>query len=270
MTFQTELFPAEALGTAPSLHELATLTPVEEHGGIFFKRDDLFRIAGVCGGKVRTCYALAQGACGLVTAGSRASPQINIVAQIARALGVPCRAHSPEGALSPELLAAQSAGAEIIQHRAGYNSVIIARAKADAQAQGYTYIPFGMECWEAVKQTARQTSNIPVNAKRLVMPVGSGMSLAGVLHGLNDDGRTLPVVGVVVGAQPVKRLERYAPGNWQRMVELVLSGTDYHAPAADTVLGGVRLDSRYEAKCIPFIQPGDCLWCVGIRQTEAA
>ena len=86
-------------------------TPVQRRGELWFKRDDLFEVGGVYGGKVRTCYALAQGAAGLVTAGSRQSPQANIVAQIARVMGIPCRVHTPTGELSPELLAARAAGA---------------------------------------------------------------------------------------------------------------------------------------------------------------
>lgn len=46
-------------------------TPIQSIGGIWLKRDDLFEIAGVRGGKVRTCWRLSQGSVGLVTAGSR-------------------------------------------------------------------------------------------------------------------------------------------------------------------------------------------------------
>ena len=51
---------------------MTELTPIEEHGGFLVKRDDHFNVKGGsgCGGKVRTCWALAQGAEGLVTAGS--------------------------------------------------------------------------------------------------------------------------------------------------------------------------------------------------------
>ena len=58
-------------------------TPLQQVGNFLVKRDDLFEIAGVCGGKARTCWAMSQGAPGLVTAGSRSSPQANIVAHVA-------------------------------------------------------------------------------------------------------------------------------------------------------------------------------------------
>jgi 1-aminocyclopropane-1-carboxylate deaminase/D-cysteine desulfhydrase-like pyridoxal-dependent ACC family enzyme len=252
---------------APMLPDnMPDLTPIEPRGAYWLKRDDLWRVAGVPGGKARTCWALAQGATGLVTAGSRASPQVNIVAQIALRLGVPCRAHTPTGKLSSEVQAAKDAGAEIIQHGAGYNSVIVSRAKADAAATGYREIPFGMECQEAVTQTRRQVRAIPAAVKRIVVPVGSGMSLAGILHGLRDADIDLPVLGVVVGAEPYKRLDAYAPLFWRTLVDLVPAGVDYHK-AIDADVGGVKLDPHYEAKCVRHMLPGDMLWIVGIRAT---
>ena len=246
----------------------ARLTPVERAGAFWLKRDDLFEFAGVRGGKVRTCQHLAAGEHhGLVTAGSRASPQVNIVAQVAQALGLPCRAHCPQGELSPELLAAQAAGAEIIQHRAGYNSVIRARAREDAAARGWLEIPFGMECQAAVEQTASQVANLPPGIQRIIVSVGSGMSLAGILTGLERAGATVPVVGIVAGANPERRLDRFAPVWWRAMATLVPAGVPYHREAT-AALNGTRLDSIYEAKCVRFLQPGDLFWLVGIRATQ--
>lgn len=241
-------------------------TPIERHGDIWLKRDDLFEVAGVPGGKVRTCWHLAQGAPGLITAGSRSSPQVNIVAHIARKLGVPCRVHVPSGELKPELLAAQAAGAEIVQHRPGYNSVIVARAREDAQRTGWREIPFGMECEEAVRQTAGQVRDIPAGVRRIVVPVGSGMSYCGILHGLQEHRMRLPTLGVMVGADPRKRLERFAPVFPTSWPHLVPAGVDYHA-AVNERIGDVVLDPHYEAKCARFLEPGDLLWVVGIRQT---
>lgn len=251
-------------------------TPIEDRGGVLVKRDDLFAVGGVRGGKVRTCWHLSRGAVGLVTAGSRHSPQVNIVAHVARKLGIPCRIHVPSGKLSPEVVAARDAGAEVVPHLPGYNTVIVARAHADAVVRGWTEIPFGMECVEATRQTAHQVGNVaryiadnPGAVGRIVVPVGSGMSLAGILHGFCRHGVGTPVLAVRVGADPAKRLDRYAPSDWRRRVTVVETGVDYAIPAATTGLGGLTLDSVYEGKCIPFLSPGDLLWVVGIRQTEA-
>jgi 1-aminocyclopropane-1-carboxylate deaminase/D-cysteine desulfhydrase-like pyridoxal-dependent ACC family enzyme len=245
-------------------------TPIEEHGGYPVKRDDLFSIAGVRGGKVRTCWVLAeQSKVGLVTAGSRSSPQVNIVAHIAKRLDLPCRVHTPQGKLSPELEAAVATGADLVQHKAGYNSVIVARAREDAAARGWVEIPFGMECEAAVAQTSGQVGNLPLDIKRVVVPVGSGMSLAGIMTGLAKERPGLPVLGVKVGADPSKRLQKFGPlfGGGATLVD---SGTDYAKPADECFLGDLLLDPHYEAKCIPFLEPGDLLWDVGIRQTSEA
>ncbi len=241
------------------------LTPIEEGDGIWLKRDDLYETAGVKGGKARSCWHLAHGAKGLVTAGSRESPQVNIVAHIAAELGIGCRCHVPSGPLLPEVEAAKRVGADIVQHRPGYNSVIKARARSDARSRGWREIPFGMECDEAIEQTALQVKKIPKKVERIVVPVGSGMSLAGILHGLYRNKLNLPVLGVVVGADPTKRLDKYAPANWRDICELKHSDVDYHKEKH--VEFPIALDPIYEAKCVQFLRDGDLFWIVGIRQS---
>jgi len=174
----------------------------------------------------------------------------------------------PTGQLTPELLAARAHGAEIVQHAPGRNTVIIARARADAAERGWLEIPFGMECEAAVEQTAAQAAQLPP-AARYVVPVGSGMSLAGILAGLDRAGNTTPVLGVVCGADPARRLDRWAPG-WRARCTLVGAGLDYHQHAPAAQLGALALDPVYEAKALPQLRAGDLLWIVGRRETLAA
>lgn len=249
-------------------------TPIEEHGGCFVKRDDLFRVAGVSGGKARTAYSIAREAsAGLVTAGARQSPQVNIVARIGAYLGLPVRVHVPSGELTPELRGAEAAGAELVQHSPGYTNVISARAREDAAERGWTLIPFGMEDDAAVRETRAQVRNLPLGIiPRIVVPVGSGMTLAGILWGLVDAGRAPgdpQVIGVRVGADPEKRLEKYAPPDWRERASIIEAWLPYEeeVPEADSYLGDLRLDPVYEAKALPVLDPGDLLWAVGIRQT---
>lgn len=266
-------------------------TPVQRVGPILVKRDDLFTVAGVRGGKARTCWHLAQGATGLVTAGSRSSPQVNIVAQIARQLAIPCQVHVPVGELSAEVQQAQEAGAKIVPHKPGYNSVIIARAKEAADKNAWRYIPFGMECWEAVSQTSLQVANLPdwgpQSYNRIVVPVGSGMTLCGVVHGMMQrwPGAPAPIVlGVWVGAVPFARLERYMPPPLAINVHVILRrfgvGTlgglrvgyaQAHQlggeRAAWFAQAGIVLDEYYETKAAEYLQLGDLFWIVGIRRS---
>ncbi len=120
-----------------------------------------------------------------------------------------------------------------------------------------------MECEEAVRQTSRQVRNLPRDAARLVVPVGSGMSLAGILWGMAEHGLDIPVLGVVVGAGPKKRLDKFGPPDWRERLTLTNAGVDHHE-AVEADVGGVKLDPHYEAKCARFLQSGDCLWlCIG-------
>ena len=54
------------------------LTPVELHNGIWFKREDKFKVFDVCGAKTRQAYYLISKSNKeeIVTCGSRVSPQI--------------------------------------------------------------------------------------------------------------------------------------------------------------------------------------------------
>jgi 1-aminocyclopropane-1-carboxylate deaminase/D-cysteine desulfhydrase-like pyridoxal-dependent ACC family enzyme len=122
-----------------------------------------------------------------------------------------------------------------------------------------------MECSTAVDQTRGQVMNLPDDIHRIVVPIGSGMSAAGVLWGLADHHLSVPVLGVVIGADPTRRLDRFAPPTWRMIMGLVPAGLDYHAEVRDATIGGVHLDGVYEAKCLPFLAAGDLLWIVGRR-----
>jgi 1-aminocyclopropane-1-carboxylate deaminase/D-cysteine desulfhydrase-like pyridoxal-dependent ACC family enzyme len=203
----------------------------------------------------------------LVTAAARQSPQSFIVASIAAGMGLPCRIHTASGSVTEELTRARQLNAELVFHLPGYNSVIIRRALNEAASTGWTLVPFGMDCSEAVLLAARQAANIPSAAKRLVVPVGSGMTLAGILAALRETGRRLPVVGIVVGADPTRRLDKWAPYGWRDLVKLLRSESPYKRSLTAIRVGQVALDPIYEAKCVPYLEEEDCLWVVGNRHT---
>lgn len=255
-----------------------TITPIEEYGGVFLKRDDLYVRGGACGGKARTCWHLAtsegapgligmahtlQPAKGLVTATARSSMQAQIVARVAHVLGVPARCHMPTGAKTEEMSCIEDSGGQLVQHRGGYTNVLVARAKADCgNRPGWRYIPFGLEDWAAVHCTKRQVQGIPPEVSRIVICIGSGMSAAGVLWGLQIQKLDIPVLGVRVGADPTRRLDKYAPARWRAAMEIVGASVPY-AKAIDASIGGVVLNAHYEAKCLEHVRHSDLLWVVG-------
>jgi 1-aminocyclopropane-1-carboxylate deaminase/D-cysteine desulfhydrase-like pyridoxal-dependent ACC family enzyme len=278
------------------------VTPLQQVGDFLLKRDDLFEVAGVRGGKARSCWAIAQGATGLVTASQRTSPQGKIVAHIARALGVGCRVYAPDAVkLGSELEAAKAAGADIRQYPAGRQRYLDKLAREDANTSGWRLIKLGMESEQAVQgmaaqalATVAQMNNQRITARRVVVTVGSGVSLAGILQGFAQADFTAPVIGVMVrsgrdkrpgkrlqkrldkGAPPdlrgrcelvsselKKRLDKWAPPDWRGRCELVPS--ELESDESATQLGNVQLHPIFEAKCIPFLKPGDLLWVIGSR-----
>lgn len=258
------------------------LTPIEIRDGVALKRDDLYCFAGIRGGKVRACRHLAglQDTDGLVTASARKSPQMQIVSRIAHRLGIPARCHTASGGMTPEMEDAVAHGGELVQHKPGYNSVIMQRAEADATERGWCYIPFGMEHREAMQCTRGQVRSIseaiedgtlPRPPKRIVITVGSGMSAAGVLHGLRDAGLKIPVLGVRIGADPTRRLGTFAPAMWRRDMRVVdVTPQHPYTEHVDADVGGLTVDGHYEAKAVQYIEPGDLFWIIGIRAEHAA
>lgn len=123
-----------------------------------------------------------------------------------------------------------------------------------------------MECIEAVRQTASQVVGIPSEVKRIVIPVGSAMSLCGLLHGLQEANIRIPVLGVSVGANPERVMKIYAPPGWEAYCTIIKSPADYHKEVHAS-LGSLILDPVYEAKCVPFLRSGDMLWVVGARKS---
>lgn len=254
---------------APST--LEAVTPIEEHAGVLVKREDLWSRGGARGAKARAAFeALSKpGVLGAISAGGRHSPQLERIAQMARELGLPARLHTSIGPETGETAVAAANGAELVRHNPGYMSVVRARAAEDAAAHpGWRFFPYGMECEEMIAQTARQAAALPADGwDRLVVPVGSGVTLSGILAGMAAAGIDKPVLGVKVGGEPAA-LDRNYP-RWTSRATLVDAEVPYETAIENNQLGGVALDPHYEAKCLPFLRPGDLLWTVGIRESAA-
>lgn len=260
-----EQSPAEDLETTD---DPQAITPVQRAGNIWLKREDSFRIGnGLAGAKERAIYAHALNNPDknrLITCGSRPSQQAARIGAVAEVLGWKATAHMPSGELTPPMQHARSLGVDIQQHAPGYLTVLKKRAEEDAEADpDALLIPFGVAIDEAVELARPQVSNIPEEAKRLVITVGSGTTLSGVLHGLKDRGLDMPVLGIRVGSDPEETLDRLAPEGWRDMVSLVDSPLAYEEEAPVTVYEGVELDPNYEAKAIEFLEEGDVFWIVG-------
>ena len=241
-------------------------TPIEYVDGIYVKREDKFEFNGLRGAKVRSALYLINKAIDLgykkiTTVGHRKSPQIQIVGEICKHFDLEFVGHTPQGEL-PEAFSNYN----IIQHKAGYNNVIAARChQYTLDHKDFYEIPFGMISRESILLTADEVFNIPLNSKRIVIPVGSGVNLCGVLLGFRKYKINIPITGVVVGMSPIPLLNKFAPFGWQNKVELVDAQVPYAKQIDNCIFNGIELDPVYEAKCVPFIKKGDLFWIIGIR-----
>lgn len=250
---------------------LNELTPIECVNGIYLKREDKFKFKDVCGGKARACCQLiqdgiAKGYTEFVTAGSRMSPQCELVSYLCEYFNVKCHLFMPKGKDTSVIENInKNKLSEIHRTKIGYNSVICKWSKDFAEENSFYYIPFGMECEENIKITQNQVLNIPNNINRIVMPVGSGMSFVSVLNGLTYYNKeNIEVVGISVGKDVTKTLQKYL--NTKNKYTIIKSELNYEQYAKEYTIGNVELDKIYEAKCIPFLKEGDLLWIVGKRK----
>ena len=257
----------EILGhDADHVDDPLVVTPIEERAGILVKRDDLFGVNGATGGKARAILEIAsfERAAALVGVGARTSPQIARVARVAQHLGIPARVHTGVGGDTEETMAAALAGATVVRHAPARLAVMRKRAADDSSG---VLIPWGAEHEITVKLAAYQTANVPLGIRRVVVPVGSGTTLAGVVRGLWD--RTdVSFLGVRMGADPAPVLDRYAPTGWRDRVHLV-SASQPFSERVPGALDGLPLDPVYEAKCLPWLRGGDLFWIVGGPQAPA-
>lgn len=257
----------------------AASTPVELIDGYFFKRDDLFSLPGnpdANGGKVRALMMTIAKAkpSGIVAVGDRTSTQLPRAAMVAKYFDIPCRLHTAVGDDTDGMATARALGAEIIQHSPGRLSQCKKWAHDDAAELHYLLIPWGNAMPEAILPTASQVANLKARKiKRLVVPCGSGFTLAAIMHGMEQFNVKLPILAIELGADPGPILNEFAPKDWGEKFDVKFdrSKLKFHdeAPPDDQLFHNVPLDPIYEAKCVPFLKEGDCLWIVGRRSAPA-
>ncbi len=267
----------------------SNLTPVETLGKCWVKREDkAFKVSDSepSGLKVRQFLVMAEEQPDdpmVVGCASYSAMQI-YVAWAAKEAGVSAHIFVPrrkERTMATQY--AESMGATIHEVFPGYANVYRKRARDFVKEIG------GCVRWDskrAIYDTALQTINLPPDAKRIIVPTGSGLTAAGVMVGLAILKRTdVEVVAVCVSdladeeniyhnadfmvgemtghytdpiltpRMPVLRMERAAGG--------------YDHWVFRTLPYGDVLDPFYTAKAFDYLIAGDVLWVSGMRPVEA-
>jgi 1-aminocyclopropane-1-carboxylate deaminase/D-cysteine desulfhydrase-like pyridoxal-dependent ACC family enzyme len=114
---------------------------------------------------------------------------------------------------SPSILAAEQLGAHVVPIRNNILAICQRQAAKLVEAANALMVPFGCDCPEAVAAVQKEAARLDpalVYGGTVVVPCGSGVTLAGILRGLPT--RPHRVIGVSIGSSPrtiLKRLARH-------------------------------------------------------------
>jgi len=207
---------------------LLGLTPVEEKGGIWFKREDYFAplgYGGINGSKLRQCIFLMNGyfkygACkGVVTGASVKSPQLPMTTAVAAHYGLPTTCvigatYFPRALDNENILVAQKFGAAFDVIKVAYNPALQRRVKELAAADPdlfhleygvtidhHTHSAADIESFHRIG--AEQVKNLP-DVDNLVVPLGSANSATSILYGLSLWPRRYLQTVYLIGIGPSK------------------------------------------------------------------
>lgn len=273
----------------------AGITPIDSFNGKFVKREDLAHWTSLdypSGSKVRQYMNMAapisritvaldddliQPPC-LVGCSANSAMQI-YVAAAAKQLDTKGIIYVPKRKIkSDATLYAERLGAEINEVKPGYLSVIRKAARQRAIDLKH-YVAWDRKA--AIQDTIDQCTNLPDRVRRIIVPTGSGLTVAGVIIGMNrllERTRKFdPYLKVIaVGTSPMsdaarilKLVKYFEPDCNLGLSRFITSATPYDTPVVESLPDGTPLDPFYAAKAWKYMQPGDLLWAPGLRPVES-
>lgn len=254
--------------------KLVEPSPIEHHGHIFLKRDDLFRPfenRTLNGGKLRQIMTILRDSrtTGVITAASIHSLQVPLVAGAAHYLGLPCIAVVGGRMMTKELKMANALGADIRRAASGRHRALYAEVSRVNANLGYHVIPYGIAPAASGRDffmtQSQQAENLPDTFDTLVVTCGSGVSAAAIIVGLWRFSKSVRKL-ILVGTAP-SRLEKIS--QW---VQTVSSNAKAFFDSTELVyvdlysepnfryekeipftLCGIELHPRYEAKAFRHV-----------------
>lgn len=270
------------------------LTPVENIGGVWFKREDKFSPDGMHNGsKFRQLIWLfaRQKFPGVVSGAVTGSPQLPMVAACAKHYGMKCVQFT--GARKSMALAGEKLGAKTILVNPGYGPLVNKRAKDYATAHGWLRVETNITLTTSDSEIeafhrvgSEQVRNIPNCIETLIIPAGSRNSAVSILYGLHR----YPTKSLkkIILMNINKNLEKHEKEMWERLKACGVHKNGYDVTTFD-VFGdgytnynklrpfshnGLTFHPRYEGKCWnyikdnlsvfrPFINDRTLFWIIG-------
>lgn len=273
--------------------DVDALTPIERHGRLLYKRDDLFAPfddVPLSGGKVRQAMLLLEHARDeiverfdsyVLTATGVHSPQGLIIARVAAGLDLDCvifvGATTVGGVLMRHsmLRRAVATGAVLdARARVAYEPALMKAAEhwqRDHNGAGYL-VRFGINLEgdndAIIGSTARQVRNVPSSVETIVVPTGAGITAAGVIIGAAQYAPQARVLVVQIAGY-----------NRRALIDRIVGELDYdylpikthpYSRHLDRRVDDFTLDPVYEAKAHDwlleqpdFVDDSTLFWLVG-------
>ena len=269
---------------------MTELTPVEEHQGIFFKRDDLYAPYGenfITGGKIRQCRDLIKtnldyivNECGstIATAASIQSPQSPIVAKVAQEFGLKSIIGfgntTIEGALKQKSISwCRDLNAELVvlSESQGFNNVLYSNLNKLSEIRPMFKVLFGYAAQQyrtsIIGKIAEQVQN--VDCDTLYVPLGSGVTFTGILEGVRLYNKKFKIVALQpFGYDRTKDIHKNLEGmTWEYDYKYICGDYTYHSLLKKNV--GFELDMIYESKSFEMMEgiinksEKSCFWIIG-------
>ena len=271
---------------------MSFISPIETYDGYLIKRDDLFNLGGISGGKVRQCLRIVYENLdeikkkyngGLITGCGLPSPQSTIVSSVSKYFGLKCIIVSPIYDNSKvdvnrlNVSIGQKLGAKIYgvgnPNPSGYKLDV----KKLKDEFGYYEIKFGMESSSVIETTSHQVQNLPNELKNLVVICGSGLNLLGILKGIVRYNKKVEnVYGITLSKFFEENKKLYYDGleddkKYKGQLHIIPSSYPYQRLLKNDIS---FLDWTYESKAYSFmkqnIKPSTntLFWIVGVRNYD--
>lgn len=203
---------------------LATLTPWQHRGGVWFKREDYFAplgYGGPNGSKMRQLIwymnRFRAGKTHVVTGASVQSPQLSMSAIVGAHYGLKNRQivySKPHTVLSHENPRIAAGFGAVFEFASGPYNPILQRRVADLTQDSSLVVEYGItvphgrypveDVLKFHEVGAHQVSNLPAEVEDLIVPAGSCNSLCSMLLGLSRDSKNLDRLRII-GIGPDKR-----------------------------------------------------------------
>lgn len=275
------------------------LTPIEEHEGILYKRDDLFipfGKYGMSGGKVRQALSLIDKTLDninenyngtIITHTQVHSTTGTIFSRVCKHYGIKCiicvGGTTPNSLKKHHMMAlAELWGAEIRNvcgH--GMHAPVMSRLHEIVENEKVFNVVFSdnvdLYPESVLDTTAGQVKNIPDELDNLIISVGSGIQMAGILRGIIKYKKKIKnIYGVCIGPDRRKKINSYInPFEYYPLLkyEMVVLDTQYGKGETD-FFGSNQLDELYEAKAHKWMhknidsRENTLFWVVGRRLTK--